>query len=572
MKNFLKLFKNHKKDAILAPLLKMLEAILELFVPLIVKDIIDNVIPAKDMKALILHILLMVLFGLVGLIIAIIAQYKSAKVATLIAKDIKFNMMQKLENLSYEDLDEIGNNSLVTKLTNDANQIQSGINMFLRLFLRSPFIVIGAIIMSLVVNLKLGLIFVVVIPTLFAVVIFIILKSIPLFKKLQEKFDKNIKRTKDNITGIRVVRAFNGEDNEINANKKETKDYYEYQNKIALFTQTMSPITYLIINLAIIAIIYFGSEMVQNSSLLKGDVVALYNYMSQVLVEIIKLANLSLLLAKTFACVNRYNEFINIKEKQTYLEESNLKDNETDKIIELKNVNFQYAKNNHLTLKDLNIEIKKGEFVAVVGRTGSGKSTLINLLNRSYDKTTGEILINNNDINNYSKKDIKDYVLVTNNHFFFLNDTISNNITLRQEYDRAQIDEAILLSKSTDIVDKKGGIEGLISEGGKNLSGGEKERIQVARAILKKAPIMIFDASLEALDSKTFNEVITNLRNLNSTLIIATERVSNIKMADKIIVLENGVITGFSSHDELLKTNLEYQNIYKLNTKDGDLQ
>ena len=568
MKKFLTYFKGYKKEAFLAPLLKMLEALFELLVPFIIKDIIDNIIPSKNMKQLILSIVILFIFSIFGFLSTFTAQYFSAKVAVNVTKNIKIDIFKHIETLSYQDIDNITEPELITKMTSDANLMQNGINMFLRLFLRSPFVVFGALVLALIVNIKLGLIFAVSIPVLFLLVGFIIFKSIPWYKSLQEKLSGKLKTTKNNVEGIRVIRSFNAQDNEMNEFRTKAQGYQKEQFNIAKFYSILTPVTYVIINLSIIAIFYFGAKLFNKGFILKGDIVAEYNYMGQILIEIIKLTNLTITLSKALSSIKRIFEFLDIKQSQEFVSESQLMKNQTNEMIKFKNVDFKYQSALNNTLSGLNFCIHKGEMIGIIGKTASGKSTLINLINRSYDTSYGIVEIDGNDIKNYAKDDIHDKVLIVSKHHFFFKGTIKDNITLNKEVDDSMIQRALELSSSSEIVSRKGGLEGLINEAGTNLSGGEKERLEIARAILLNPDVLVFDAAMEALDNITEKEVLNNLKKLNKTIIIASDRINKMKYCDRIIVIEDGQITGFDTYNNLLSKNQEFKEINKLSLRE----
>ena len=560
----IKYFKKYPLQSILAPLFKMLEATFELLVPFIVKDIIDIYIPNHDKNKIIISFIILILLGIGGLILAFIAQYFSAKVATKITRDIKNDLMSHIETLSYQDLDILKEDNIITKLTQDATLIQNGINLFLRLFLRSPFVIIGAIICSLLIDIKLGLIMGITVPVIFIIALFILLKSIKLFKKSESKLDKMVKRTKEDIDGIRVLKAYNNLDYEINENNKEVLDYTKYNKKISFFNSLLSPLTYVVINIAIIVILYVGSDAIKASLYEKGTVVSIYNYMMQILIEIIKLANLSIVLSKSLSASQRIKEFFQIPNSQHYLEKSDLTNNTTDKMIEFKNVDFKYYRNKENSLSNINIAIKKGEVIGLIGLTGSGKTTLLNLIGRLYDQDSGNIYIDNNNIKNYSKDDIRKKVVITSNQYFFLRDSIRHNLTLGQTIDEEKIIDIINKTLLKEVIDSKGGLDSLVMENGSNFSGGQKQRLSIARSLLLDPDILVLDDITSALDYVTEKNIIKNLKEINKTTIIASQRISSIKNASRIIVIDNGKIVGFDNHENLLKNNELYQSIYRL--------
>lgn len=563
-----KYFKKYKLETFLAPLLKMIEAIFELLVPFIIKEIIDNYIPNNNKASIIISFIILVLLGVLGLLVAFIAQYFSAKVACNISHDIKNDLFEHINTLSFYDIDILKEDNIITKLTSDATLIQNGVNMFLRLFLRSPFIIIGAITCSLIIDLKLGLIMSITVPIIFIIALFIMLKSIKYYKNSQKKLDKMVKRTKEDIDGIRVLKAYNNLDYEIKENDNDVDDYIAYNKKISFFTLLSSPLTYVIINIGIIIILYLGSKDIKAGLYDKGTLVSIYNYMMQILIEIIKLANLSIILSKSISASLRIKEFFKIENSQSYSDESKLTPNDSDTMIELKDVAFKYHNNKDDILKNINLKIKKGEVIGLIGLTGAGKTTLLNLIARLYDQGSGNILIDNNDIKSYSKDDIRKKVIMTSNQYFFLNDTISYNLTMGLDIDSKKIEEAIKVSLLEDIIKEKGGIDSLVKENGANFSGGQKQRLIIARSLLKDPDILILDDATSALDYASEKKLIDNLKKVNKTMIIASQRISSIKNANKIIVMDKGRIVGFDTSENLLKNNEIYKSIYSLQTED----
>ena len=566
MKIFLIYLKNYRKEAILAPLFKMIEAAFELFIPLVISDIIKESIPNQNTNRLIISFVILLCLAFIGFLCAVIAQYFSAKAATGFAKEIKYDLFKHIETLSYSELDEIGTSSLITRMTSDINQMQTGINMFLRLFLRSPFVVFGAMIMAFIVNVKMALIFVVTIPLLSIIVFLIMHKTIPLFKEQQTKLDTLLRKTRENIKGVRVIRAFGKEENENEEFKQNNNDFTQFQIYVNKISNLMNPLTYLVINVAIIAIIYFGSRLINNNNLLNGDVVALYNYMSQILIELLKLANLLVTLTKAIACSKRVFSVFKISSSQKYLETSKLEP-KTNIAIEMKNVSLTYKKNQNHTLENINLSLKEGQTLGVIGGTGSGKTSLINLIARYYDATTGSIYLFGTDIKNYSKKDIRKMVSVASQKAVLFNGTIRDNLTISDPKNISDdaIFKALEIAQATDIVkSKENGLNEKILQGGKNLSGGQKQRLNIARSLLKNSSILILDDSSSALDYLTDYNLRKAIKNMDNkpTTIITSQRASSVMDCDLILVLDEGKCVGYGTHDSLLENSEVYKEIY----------
>ena len=566
MKIFLIYLKNYRKEAILAPLFKMIEAAFELFIPLVISDIIKESIPNQNTNRLIISFVILLCLAFIGFLCAVIAQYFSAKAATGFAKEIKYDLFKHIETLSYSELDEIGTSSLITRMTSDINQMQTGINMFLRLFLRSPFVVFGAMIMAFIVNVKMALIFVVTIPLLSIIVFLIMHKTIPLFKEQQTKLDTLLRKTRENIKGVRVIRAFGKEENENEEFKQNNNDFTQFQIYVNKISNLMNPLTYLVINVAIIAIIYFGSRLINNNNLLNGDVVALYNYMSQILIELLKLANLLVTLTKAIACSKRVFSVFKISSSQKYLETSKLEP-KTNIAIEMKNVSLTYKKNQNHTLENINLSLKEGQTLGVIGGTGSGKTSLINLIARYYDATIGSIYLFGTDIKNYSKKDIRKMVSVASQKAVLFNGTIRDNLTISDPKNISDdaIFKALEIAQATDIVkSKENGLNEKILQGGKNLSGGQKQRLNIARSLLKNSSILILDDSSSALDYLTDYNLRKAIKNMDNkpTTIITSQRASSVMDCDLILVLDEGKCVGYGTHDSLLENSEVYKEIY----------
>ena len=565
MKIVLQILKKYRKECILAPLFKMLEAIFELLVPLVVADIIDNGIGFSDKPYIIKMVLVLVLLAAVGLVASITAQYFAAKAAVKTATSLRSKLFRHIQSLSFTELDKVGTSTLITRMTSDINQVQNGINLMLRLFLRSPFIVFGAMIMAFTIDIKSALIFVITIPALSFVVFGIMKITRPLYKGLQASLDKVLGVTKENLSGIRVIRAFNNE-------KKEEEEFYSANNKLTAIqvlvgkiSALMNPLTYAIINVSIILLIWTGAIRVNIGELSQGQVIALYNYMSQILIELIKLANLIVSVTKAVACANRLKDVFEVNSSMA--EGTRDKFNQDSEYeVEFNNVSFKYATSGADVLTDINFKVKKGETIGIIGGTGCGKSTLVNLIPRFYDVTSGEILINGVNVNEYTFDAIKKKVSVVFQKTQLFKGSIKTNLLLADKNASDEvINKALEISQSKEFVEKKEGkLDFEVVQMGKNLSGGQKQRLTIARALVKQSDILILDDSASALDYLTdskLRKAILEMEN-SPTVFIVSQRTASIMHSDKIIVLEDGKIASIGTHEELLKNCDVYKEIY----------
>ena len=558
----LSFLKKYKVQSILAPLFKLLEASFELIVPLVVADIIDNGINGGDSTYIIVRCLILVLLAVVGLVSAITAQYFAARAAIGACTGLRSALFNKIQRLSFKQLDGIGSSTLITRMTSDINQIQTGINMFLRLLLRSPFIVIGATIMAFYVDTTSAFVFAVVVPLLAIVVFAVMYLTIPRFKKVQNQLDRVLLRTKENIKGVRVIRAFNQEENEINSLAEENGRLLKFQQTANIISSVMNPATFVIINLGIIALIYVGAIRVDAGVISQGEVVALYNYMSQILVELIKLVNLIITETKAIACKNRVDAVLTMEEQKKPVGV----DRETDGYITFDNVSLSYNDNDEYSLKNISFDVKKGETVGIIGGTGSGKTSLVSLLTGFYEATQGDIYINNKNILNYTLDELNDNVSVVMQRATMFRGTIRDNITFGADNaTEKDIENAVKISQSQEIISKKSkGLDEPVLEQGKNLSGGQKQRLSIARAIVRNTPILILDDSFSALDYKT-DKMLRNSLKENSgdrTTFIISQRTSTVEHCDKILVLNDGVLEGVGTHNELIENCETYKEIY----------
>lgn len=560
MKKLLIYLKDYIKESILGPLFKLLEALFELFVPLVIAAIIDTGIENGDTGYIIKMCLVLVLLGFVGLAFSITAQYFAAKASVGFVSKIRHVLFGHIQSLSYSELDQIGTSTLITRMTSDMNQVQNGMNLALRLLLRSPFVVFGAMIMAFTIDVPSAMIFVYVTIVLLIVVFGIMLGSIPLYKKVQQKLDAVMTVTRENLTGVRVIRAFCKEDEETDDFINKNNELTASQKFVGKISALMNPVTYVIINLAIIWLIHTGAVRVEAGILTQGAVVALYNYMSQILVELIKLANLIINITKSIACGNRIQAVLDIKPD---LESGNSSCNEGS--VEFDHVNLRYKNAGADSLSDITFTAAKGETIGIIGGTGSGKSSLVNLIPRFYDAASGEVKVGGVNVKDMDVEQLREKIGVVPQKAVLFHGTIRENmqwgVTNASDDD---IMEAIEAAQGLDVIKAKGGLDCEIEQGGKNLSGGQRQRLTIARALVKKPEILILDDSASALDFATDAALRKSLRepDYHPTVFIVSQRTSSIQHADRIIVLDDGAAVGIGTHDELMKSCSVYQEIY----------
>ncbi len=568
MKKLFKYFNGYKKECILGPLFKLLEASFELLVPLVVAQIIDTAIPSSNKSYLIKMCVLLVGLGLVGFVSAISAQYFAAKAACGFTKKLKSSLFSHLQTLSHTELDELGSSTLITRMTSDTNQIQTGINLTIRLALRSPFVVFGAMILAFTVDVKGGLIFAVAIPVLAIVVFAILLGLIPLYKKVQNKLDGVLRRTRENLAGARVVKAFNLQEKERQEFYLESKALNRLQKFVGRFSAILNPLTFVIINIAIILLVNSGAIRVDAGLISQGAVFALYNYMSQILVELIKLANLILTLTKSLASAKRVSAIFDIKNS---LKNGNVVQGDLEKQgVEFKGVCLRYKNAGEDAIEGITFSAKKGEVVGLIGGTGSGKSTLINLIPRFYDATNGQIIIDGVDVKEYDVKALRGKIGIVPQKAVLFKGTIRDNLKWRnQNATDEEIYKALEIAQALEVVQsKEGGLDALVEQNGSNFSGGQKQRLTIARALIANPEILILDDSASALDYGTDLKLRKALKKISKdkTVFIVSQRVASIVNADKIIVLEDGKMVGQGSHQELINTCAEYKETYLAQT------
>lgn len=566
MKQILKYLKEYKKECICAPLFKLLEASFELIVPLVMAAIIDNGITASDKPYIWKMGGVLVLLAAVGLASSVTAQYFAAKAAVGFSTKLRHILFEKIESLSFSKMDTVGTSTLITRMTSDINQVQSGVNLVLRLFLRSPFIVFGAMAMAFTVNVRAAMVFVVTIPLLSIVVFSVMAASLPLYKKVQSSLDTVLSHTRENLEGTRVIRAFNKQNDEIDSFNRDNELLTNMQQVVGRISALTNPLTFIIINIATIAVIVSGGKQVYAGILTQGEVVALVNYMSQILVELIKLANLIVQVTKAVACGNRIADVLSIPSK---LPEKNpkligAKDGAPE--VEFDHVCMTYEGAADETLTDISFTVQKGQTIGIIGGTGSGKSSLVNLIPRFYDATKGTIRIQGNDINDYDAVQLRDKIGVVMQKAVLFAGTIADNLRWgKNDATEEEMWKALDIAQATEVVKgKEGGLDYMIEQGGKNLSGGQKQRLTIARAVVKDPDILILDDSASALDFATDASLRAALKGMHGdkTIFIVSQRTSSIQFADNIIVLDDGQMVGFGPHEELLNTCETYKEIY----------
>ena len=570
MKRLMMYLKDYKKESILAPLFKLLEAFFELMVPLVMANIIDYGISNRNMGYIGKMGLLLLLLGVVGLASSITAQFFAAKAAVGVSTKLRQALFDHIEDLSFTDIDKAGTSTMITRMTSDVNQVQSGINMTLRLFLRSPIIVFGAMIMAFTIDVKCALIFVVAIPLLSIVVFGIILSTIPMYKKVQSRLDQVLGITRENLTGVRVIRAFHQEAKEEERFRENNEALSAMQIFVGKISACMNPVTYVIVNGAIIALIYTGAVQVNIGNLSQGEVVAIINYMNQILVELVKLANLIVTMTKALACADRVASVFDIGADAAYVGAQNQKlADKVDKsapFLDFKHVSLTYQGAGAPTLQDMNFTVNRGDTVGIIGGTGSGKTSLVNLIPGFYPATEGEILLEGRDIKTMSDEELRGRIGVVPQKAVLFKGTIRSNLQWgKPDATEEEMWKALELAQASEVVEGKDGkLDATVAQNGKNFSGGQRQRLTIARALVREPEILILDDSASALDYATDAKLRAALRTLENktTTFIVSQRASTIRHADKIIVLDDGEIAGVGTHDELLKDCTVYQEIY----------
>lgn len=583
MKKLLVYLKDYKRECVLAPLFKMLEASFELFVPLVVAAIIDRGIGADDRGFLYQRCLILLLLALIGLICSVTAQYFSAKAAVGFATKLRHALFSHLQGLSFREIDTIGTSTMITRMTSDINQTQTGVNMVLRLFLRSPFVVFGAMLMAFTIDVKSALYFVIAILLLTLVVAGITVVSIPMMKKVQERLDDVLLSTRENLTGVRVLRAFCKEEEEVKRFAQKNEALNRQQKKTGNFSALTNPLTYVIINFCIIFLIWTGAVQVDRGILTQGQVVALYNYMSQILVELIKLANLIVTINKALASANRISDVFAILPTMEYGmpdagEDTRKEKKETsvtapcgEAIVSFDHVSLAYHEGGQEALSDIDFCVKKGQIVGIIGGTGCGKTSLVHLITRFYDATKGTVLLDGQDVRSYTKEKLEEKMAIVMQKAVLFQGTIAENLSWgKADATEEEMWEAIRIAQATEVVNAKGGLQGEVAQAGKNFSGGQRQRVTIARAVIKKPEILILDDSASALDMATDAALRRAIRSMDyrPTVFIVSQRTNAIMDADLILVLDDGELVGKGTHDQLLSDCDVYREIYESQYKD----
>lgn len=563
MKKLFSYLKDYRKESILGPLFKLLEAFFELIVPLVVAAIIDTGIGQGDRGYIVRMCLVLVALGLIGLLCSVTAQYFAAKASVGFTKKLRHALFAHIQGFSYQTLDTVGTSTIITRMTSDMNQVQTGLNLALRLLLRSPFVVFGAMLMAFTVDSRAALWFAAAIPVLSVVVFGIMLISMPLYKKVQQLLDKVLGITRENLTGVRVIRAFGKEAQETVDFTRKNEEFTAAQKHVGRISALMNPVTYVIINLAILALIHTGALRVEAGVITQGAVVALYNYMSQILVELIKLANLIINITKAVACGNRIQSVLEMPSGETV--DAQYKKEASPYRVEFRHAGICYAGAGAESLTDVSFAVRPGQTVGVIGGTGSGKSTLVNLIPRFYDVSEGAVLIDGQDVRGMEVSALRARIGVTPQKAVLFQGSIRDNLRWGNE---SATDEELLraveTAQASDVLSAKGGLDAQLEQGGRNLSGGQRQRLTIARALVRKPDILILDDSASALDFATDAALRKALKNLpeQPTVFIVSQRTSSIQQADQIIVLDDGAVAGVGTHQQLLDSCQVYREIY----------
>lgn len=569
MKKLFKYLKNYKKECVIAPSFKMLEALFELFVPLVMTKIIDEGIKTLNTSVVIKNGIILFLLGFVGLTCSLIAQYFAARAAIGFANGVRKDLYKKILSFAHENTDKIGSSSLITRMTNDINSVQNGVNMVLRLALRSPFIVFGAMIMAFTINVKAAIIFTLVIPILFVIVSYITFTTIPRYKNIQKTLDKLTLHVRENLSGARVIRAFDASDEEEKEFNEDNDLFYRMNIVTSRISAVLNPATIIIVNLALVVVIYQGGNFVNNGILTNGQVIALINYMSQILIELVKLTNLFVTINKALASAGRISDTLSTEvalsdDGKLNAEEAS---DSGDTVLEFRDVSFAYPGAGDNCLENISFKLHKGETVGIIGATGSGKSSLSHLMMRFYDTGSGSVIYKGNDVKDYTLTSLRKAISIVPQKAQLFSGSVRDNLTLGckdNPVSDERIWEALSLSEAREIIEKKGeGLDYMITEAGSNLSGGQKQRLTIARALCEDSSLLILDDSSSALDYATDARLRANLKSLKDRLsvIIIAQRVVSVKDADHILVLEDGRMAGFGTHDELLTTCDVYKEI-----------
>lgn len=569
MKRLLVYLKDYKKESILGPLFKLLEASFELFVPLVMAAIIDKGIADGNKKYVISMCIVMIALGVIGLVCSITAQYFAAKAAVGFSTKLRHALFEHIQSFSFTEMDTVGTSTLITRMTSDVNQVQSGVNLVLRLFLRSPFIVLGAMVMAFTIDVKAAFIFVVTIPLLSVVVFGIMLITIPFYRKVQAGLDRVLGVTRENLTGVRVIRAFGKEEEEKERFKRSNQDLTKIQIYVGKISSLLNPLTYIILNLAVAALIWQGGLQVNAGKITQGEVIALVNYMSQILIELVKLANLIITVTKALACAKRIENVLDIEgsmKEEEIIRTGDQTKEEEEIAVEFRNVNLRYKNAGDDSLKQINLKVKKGQTIGIIGGTGSGKTSLVHLIPRFYDATQGTVFVDGRDVRTYSLEELRRKVGIVMQKAVLFKGTIRDNLLWgKKDASEEEMYRALEIAQAGDIVKKKeSGLDFMVGQGGKNLSGGQRQRLTIARAVVKSPDILILDDSASALDFATDAKLRRAIRDMEgkTTVFLVSQRTSSLQHADQIVVLDDGEVAGIGSHEELLKNCSVYQEIY----------
>ena len=574
----LRYLSGYKRESVLAPLFKMLEATFDLFVPLVMADIVNVGIAAHDFHYILVRCGILLLLAFVGLVCSLTAQYFSAKAAVGYSTGLRHALFEHIQRLSFTEMDTMGTSTLITRMTSDINQVQSGLNLFLRLFLRSPFVVFGAMVMAFTVNFRAALIFVVAIPLLSVVVFGVMVITRPLYKSVQTRLDRVLGLTRENLTGVRVVRAFDKEKSEVDRFEDANELLTQMQLHVGHISALMNPLTYVIINLAIVALLYVGSIEISIGGMASGDVIALVNYMNQILVELVKLANLIVQVSKALACAGRVQAVLDTKPGMEFPAEltGNVPAEKAGDAVRFDHVSLTYKGAGAPSLSDINFTAKRGQTIGVIGGTGSGKSSLISLIPRFYDATEGSVEIMGRPVRQYPRADLRGKVAVVMQKAQLFGGTIRSNLLWgSQNASDADLWAALETAQAAEFVKAKPlGLDEPVEQGGRNLSGGQKQRLTIARALVGKPDILILDDSASALDYATDAALRKALAALpgDLTVFIVSQRAASLQHADQIIVLDDGRMVGLGRHAELLESCPVYREIYESQFKKGDAQ
>lgn len=581
MKKLLKYLNDYKKECVLAPLFKMLEACFELFVPLVVASIVDVGIARGDKGYIVSRAGIMVALGLIGLLCSVTAQFFSAKAAVGFSTKLRHVLFNHIESLSFSELDTMGTSTLITRMTNDINQVQNGVNLVLRLFLRSPFIVFGAMVMAFTVNVKAALVFVVTIPLLSVVVFGVMLLSMPMYKKVQAALDQVLGKTRENLTGVRVIRAFHREEQETQEFMEMNASLNGLQRFVGKFSALMNPLTLIIINMAIVILLYVGGYQVNSGIITQGEVIALVNYMSQILVELVKLANLIITVTKAVACGNRIEQILEVESSMadgTVNAADSKAKTDSAKIQEdyivFDHVSMCYSGAKEPSLEDITLRVKKGQTIGIIGGTGSGKTSLVHLLPRFYDISSGHLTIDGVEVSDYQIDSLRKRIGIVMQKAVLFTGTIRENLLWGNENATdAELYEALKNAQALNVVEGKAlGLDEPVEQGGRNFSGGQRQRLTIARALVRKPEILILDDSASALDYATDAELRRSIREMegDTTVFIVSQRTASIHAADQILVLDDGRAVGVGTHEELLESCEVYREIYDSQYRKGE--